>query len=407
LVTGNRILTLFFGLLLFVPIYRLTRRRLGETEALGATLFFAWLFPLTLASVTTIAEAPFVCFVLWGFDLLDDLEQRPSRSWWRLIGAAAAFNAASALRFEVWALLPVIVIYVLLRRGWKDGLIFAALLAPFPLAHIIESWKRAGHPFEFLAVSAQVTALYTARKALLVRAVALPAALGKTIGWIGLVLGLAGAAWSLRGRRLVLPIVCLLLLLAIYEYKSLNASMEFDLLRYTALVTALLGLFVAVPVARLVRWRTDRRWLAALATFAAVAVAAGFSQANAMREIRLLEPTHEAFDLLRRLKPELRPDDRIFIGSEYHPLIVVESGLRWSNFRRPAYRDGTQVDQTELARTFTEWKPTMILADKTEPMFTEMLKLPASGEVTLYGRRYRYAWTVARWNVWRVAESTP
>jgi hypothetical protein len=406
LVTGNRLMTLFFGLLMFLPVYRITRRRLGEIEALGATMFFAWMFPLTLASVSTLSEAPFVCFVLLGFDLIDEMELRVGTSWWRLLGAAVALNAASAMRFEVWALLPIIVIYIVIRRGWKEGLIFAVLLSGLPLLHMYESWKRAGHPLEFLAISAQMTALNTAAKPLAVRVIALPMALGKTIGWPGLVLGLAGLAWSLRGRRLLLPILCGLAMLAILEMKSINATIEFDLLRYTALVNALMGLFVAVPIVRLVRWRTDHTWLIGLCTFIAVAVAAGFSQANGMREIRLLEPTREAFALLEKLKPELKPDDRILIGSEYHPLIVVNSGLRWSNFRRPAYSEGIQVDQSEIARTFTEWKPTLILADRTEPLFTEVLKLPMSGEgeVDLFGRRYRCEWSVVRWNVWRLVE---
>lgn len=407
LVIGNRLMTLFFGLLLFVPVYRLTRRRLGEVEALGATAFYAWLFPLSLASVTTIAEVPFVCFVLIGLDLLDDLEQRVSTSWVRLVGAAVAFNAACAMRFEAWALLPVLALYVLWRRGWKEAIVFGLLLMPFPLVHMFESWKRAGDPLRFLSISAQVTALNTARKPWLDRVFALPVAFGRTIGWVGLVLGAAGAVWAARGRHLLAPILCLLLLVGVSEYKSAGGTIEFDLLRYTTLMNALLALFVGVPVVRVVRWRTDQPRLGVLATFVVVGVAAGLSHANGLREVRLLEPTREAFHLLSRLRPELKPDDRILIGSEYHPLIVVSSGLRWSNFYRPAYTDGTQVNQEEIARTFIQWRPTIILADRTEPLFTDVLKLPNEGEVDLYGRRYRIDWREARWNVWRLVETAP
>lgn len=406
-VLPNRIMTLLFGMLMFWPLYRLVRRRFGPPEALASAALLAGLYPLSVASVVTLSEVPFVFFILLGLDLIDELTLRPTIRWSRLVGGALAINAACALRFEAWALLPIIGLYVLIRRGWKEGLIFNALLAMFPLVHMYFCWRIIGHPLSFLQVSAEVTAINTARKAPSFRAVMLLLSLGKTIGWPGLVLSVAGLVWSLRLRRLVLPALCALAMLAVLEYKSLQATIELDLLRYLALAVGLLALYVGVAAAALLRAVKLSAVPVLAATLILAAVSTGFSYAKASWEIRLLEPTQEVFEMLEKLKPELQPDDRILLGSEYHPVIVVESGLGYDHFRLPHYLDGVRVAPEEIQDIFRNWRPTVILADVNEPMFSQDLQLPDGGEKIIEDNVYRFRWKVRRWQCWRLIAGAP
>lgn len=407
LVTANRLMTLFFGMLLFLPVYRLVRRRFGPTEALGSILLLAWLYPLSVASVVTISEVPFVCLVLLGLDLLDELTLYPNHKWDRLVLAALAINLAAAVRFEVWALLPLFVAYMFIRRGWKEGTVFGALLMIFPLVHMYYCQKITGHPLSFVYASAQITAVNTALKPLAQRVVSLPLSLGRTIGWLGMLLALAGMIWAVVKKKLILPVLSVLILIVVMEKKSMDATLELEMLRYTSLLNGLLVLFVALPVAAAAHWRKLKSREILVVVLLVSAIAAGFSQASALWETSLLRPTKEVFDLLEKLKPELRPGERIFMGSEYHPVIVVESGLGWDNFRLPTYVDGVNPDRIQIAKAFTEWKPTVVLVDKIDQLFPALTDFSGKTEVEMYGRIYRYRWETKRWQLWRFVGQTP
>ena len=403
-VLGGRLVTLLFGLGLLAPLFRLVHRHAGFAPAAGSLALAAWLYPLSVGSVVTLAEVPFVCCALLAIDLLDDLTRQPRASWGRLVGAAAAATAAAALRFEGWPLLALLAVFLLVARRWREAAAFAALTAIFPLVHMYVCWEVTGNPVSFLNVSADVSAVHAAQVPAIDRIWLLPQALGRTIGWPGLALAAIGAVLALVERKLLLPLVALALMLTLLEVKTIDASLDPTLLRYLSLIVALLALFVAVPVERLARRGGRQRVVALVLALAIGATTAGFSHANAMHQRLVLEPDREAYRFVARVRSELSPSDRVLLGSEYHPLIVVESGLGWEHFRRPTYDPNGRIDPAEMAALFASWRPTLVFQDHAETGFATALGLTDAAEVSLFGTLYRRVWREGRWSVFRREE---
>ena len=72
-----------------------------------------------------------------------------------LLGAAVAYLAASTIRYEVWALVPVFALLALSRRPARAGgpaRVLAFLPAAFPLAWFALVWAVEGEPFTFLSI---------------------------------------------------------------------------------------------------------------------------------------------------------------------------------------------------------------------------------------------------------------
>lgn len=418
-VFGARLLTLLFGMLLLLPTYRLVRRHGGPTAALGSLFVLAWLYPLTVGSVVTLAEIPFVCFTLLAIDLLDDLTGTPHRRWGRLIGAGLAAAAASALRFEGWPLLAVYPVWLLAHRRWREALVLILILAPVPLAHTHECLRITSpevtgdpaavrDPFCFLRVSASASMIHAADRPLSERLLLLPTALGRTLGWAGLLAGLFGAVFAAAKRRLLLPLICLALLLALQGKKTVDATLDPTLLRYLALPATLLALFVAWP-ARPGANTTGRQAKAmSLLAVGLVAATALLTHLNTMREQRYLEPDQPVFEMVRRLKAEIGDNERLLTGNEYHPIVVVESGVPHERVTRPM--DLPVGQPPELAEAFRQHRFTLLILDRQDGEFIAALGLPenaAASEATIFGLPYRHLWSQDRWSVYRLIEDEP
>ena len=401
----GRLLTLLFGMLLFLPAYRLIGRHCGTVAALAGAWLLAWLYPLAAASVVTLAEVPFVFFTLLAIDLLDAFTAEPAGQRSLLFGAALAAAAAAACRFEGWPLLPLYAVYLGGTRRRREVWWFAAALAVFPLAHMFVSYREHGDPLGFLKISAAVTAINAARVPLADRVWLLPDALKATIGLPGLALGAVGALAALWRRKMILPLAVLIVQFALLEKKGIDASLDPTLLRYTTLLGALLALFVGVLPAS-GRWSTDRnRRLAVAAVFVLTSWAAWATQQNAWRESQRLTQSFEVFELTARLRAELRPDDRVLLGDEYHPVIVVDSHRSWRCFRRlVADGAGREVPPQISLADVAAWAPTAILLDRTETKFQNALGIGDEPEINLGGRPYRRLWQIRRWSFFRLAE---
>lgn len=415
-VFGARVLTLIFGMLLFWPAYRLVRRHGGPPAALSSLFVLVWLYPLTVDSVVTVAEAPFVFFTLLAIDLTDDLGATPQRRWGKLLGAGLAAAAASALRFEGWPLLAVYPLWLLGRRRWHEALVMLVILAPAPLAHMHECMRitspevtgdpaAVSDPLCFLRVSAEVSMIHAAERPLTERLMLLPLALGKTLGWAGLLAGLLGAGLAAARRKLLLPLFCLIVMIALQEKKTLEATLDPTLLRYLALPATLLALFVAWPAWPSPKKTGNRAKAMTALAIGLAAVAALFTELNTVREQRYLEPDRPVFAMVQRLKAEIGDNERLLTGDEYHPIVVVESGVPHEQVRRSV--DLPADDLAALAEAFRQQRFTLLLLDRQEPEFIAALGLPenaAAEEASIFGLGYRHLWSQDRWSVYRLIE---
>jgi Dolichyl-phosphate-mannose-protein mannosyltransferase len=404
--TGNavfpaRLLTLLCGMLLLLPAWRLVRRRFGPPEALTTTALLALAFPLTIASVVTLSEIPFVFFTLVAIDLLDELVSDPKTRWGRLAGAAAAATAAAAFRFEGWPLLGVYAAWLLAHRRWREAAVFSAAVGLFPLAHMAECIRVTGNPLSFLGVSAEVSAVHAGDVPLGARVWLYPKALMATLGIPGYVLAVVALIARPARRQVMLPVLAFLTIAALIEFKAVQATFDPTLLRYMALSVALMALLAGGPMAIVRHGRfPGPRWL--IGGLAIGLLAGAMSHAHAVQELRLLAPDREAFAFVQKLRPEVGPNERILLGSEYHPLIVVEAGLAWEHFRRPTYNARGEVDPVELAALMENWGPTLVCFDRGEVAFGRALGLRDEPVQELFGRTYRRVFTHGRWSVFRL-----
>jgi len=124
---------------------------------------------------------------------------------------------------------------------------------------------------------------------------------------------------------------------------------------------------------------------------------------NTVQAQRQLAPDRAAFRFIERLRTELRPTDRILLGNEYHPIIVVESGLAWERFHRPTYDVQGRIDAAQIERLITQWQPTLICFDRSEMELGRALSLADADEQVVFGRPYRLLWREDRWTVFRFA----
>lgn len=122
-----------------------------------AGLFLAAQWPLVQYATLSKVEPIFTFFL---FLCLIFLAESPRRMG-HLVGAGLALTAACALRFEAWALIPLLALDAWREAPasggrWRGAFLFAATAALFPLGWMIGHWLVAGDPlFSFHLISEQ------------------------------------------------------------------------------------------------------------------------------------------------------------------------------------------------------------------------------------------------------------
>ncbi len=150
------------GAVTFVAILR-AAHALGDSLALvlagvwGATLPVGLVYGSRV--LAEVASAPCLawglCLLLpWG--LAGRLGPRPLRLGWperrQVIGAGLLLGLGTLLRYQNGILLPVILLIVTLRRGWRAAFWLAAAMAAGPLAGGLLDLATWGRPFQSLVV---------------------------------------------------------------------------------------------------------------------------------------------------------------------------------------------------------------------------------------------------------------
>jgi thiosulfate reductase cytochrome b subunit len=353
---------------------------------------------LVAVGVITLAEGPclfFLVVALWAFARMVD----PSEPWdWRTtIVFAASISASMGLRYEIWMYLPMWPLVLWRRRGFARAAAVGAMIGAFPLLHMIVTWRITGNPINFVAVSAATTSLNAAVTPWDERAMLWFQALGKIEGWPLFAAGVVGVVYALVSGRGRLIAGMYVYYLAVVEAQALRAAMAPELHRYATFLVAL-----SLPSIATLLWGLAKRVFPSHASARAVAIAAGLllsmSSLFYFAHIRQ-EATYflESFEVADRLKTLLRDDDRVLMGKESHPLIVVESGKAWRNFRVLQYLHGEAADRETTERVFREWRPNYVLATRHDPSFPATVPVNFCARSELFGAAFAPAFEYGPW----------
>lgn len=434
LIMANQIVSLILGLLLLPLTYLLARKLFGVAPALGTLAFLTMSMLPVKTSTVTLAEGPTVFFLVFGTYLATIYVEKSDDQWWAFVGSAIAFSAMSALRFETWLFLPLICLWMILRRGFVRGTVYTSILALFPFTHLYICYDKMGDSFHFLKTSAAITAMNSAKVDVARRAWGFIDSLIYTCSWpviillpAGLILIFAtgnsnhmwqqlvkiglrhkkGAAKIVNGvvsvlarKRGTLIGLMLIAILGVYEYKAIKATLAPELFRYLTVPSVLIALVWPLPITELGRVIFKKENLVVVVAVLVCGLYFGsISYKSVVREERLMEPAMGVYKMLDELRPTLKNEDRIFIGSEYHPVIVVESGLVWENFRLPVYPDNANASVKSVKEIFEQYKPTVMLVFTLDPLFRSVMNLnpPCADTHEIYGLSFCRVGKIDNW----------
>lgn len=402
LVWANRIVAFLLGVGALPLVWTYTRRLFNPAAAIGALAFFTLSAVPVKLSVVTLAEGPCLFFLVLSLYLLHRFAHENKTRWVFLLGGALTFAAVTALRFETWMFLPILPIWLWIRKGFVPALVLAVSLAVFPLVHMHISWSTTGDPINFMHISAQVTQINSTRVALNDRALGFPRSIAYTHTIVILILAAAGTLAAFALRKGVLPATLLFVNLAVYEYKATSATLAPEFYRYLAVITVLVSVLWVLPVSLILgRIFPRRKSLTSPLMFAGIGLLLGILSYQAViKEDKALRFSDSVFEMTFELKNDLKPSDRIFMGNEFHPLIVSESGLSWANFKYPEFPDNRNASRDSCREIITDWKPTVILVYAKDRLYTEVLDLEApctQKQITLFDQTFIRAGLVKDW----------
>lgn len=407
LIWANRITSCLMGIALLPLAWGLTRRLFDKTTAIGALTFLTLASLPVKTSVVTLAEGPTAFFMVLGLYLLTVYTDHPKDKWSFFAGSAIAFSLMSALRFETWLFLPIIPIWLWIQKDFKRAVAFGAILSLFPLLHFYVCWTKTGDPLNFLHVSAAITSMNSAQVPILQRALGFPKSLAYTCSPIVLAFFPFGLVATFIKKKGALVGLFLVAILGMFEYKAIQATLAPELYRYLTIPIVLIAILWAPGITAIAeRFLKKRNMVLPIFLLVLGMVAGAWSYRAALQELRLMEPSRSVFIMLKQLKSSLSPSDRIFMGTKYHPVIVVESGLGWENFRYPDYPDGANASLQSIERIFSEYKPNMMLVFKYDSLFKDVLKLdpPCSEKHQIYETSYCRQGEVKDWCWYRQCE---
>lgn len=358
-----RLFSLLCGFLVLIP-YALTVRNLfDEKIALVSTALFAALPVHLRGSATSLALAPYILFMFTGiyFHFRYLTSRRAKFSW--LILAALFINLAGALRFEAWLFLPLLCIF-LIRKNFFHAVAFGAMNLAFPVLHMFMCFKQTGNPFQFAKTSSTSFLQYMPTMPLSYKLTGWFVSFGISMTVALAVLAALGLLYGAFTRRGFYFGALLLFNFGIFQYKTLTNTIDPSLTRYTTSMDLLL-----LPFAAMIIWAIANRifrrgtrattgaWV--LSAFL-VAQMIFFASWQAKAE----SFPQDVKDTVAFIKENAGPDDVILPDSRFHPYVMVESGLAYSQFVSLKFsQDRMNLDTEDLETLMATNPPTMVVLD--------------------------------------------
>lgn len=134
------------GALLAVFAGKLAGELFRDTRAALLTGLCAAIYPLAIVtSLEAHAEVPNAMFLMMAMTWLVRA-WRPEGHWRQAAVAGLCMTLATALRYEMWLVLPMLALPLLLARQWRNLFAYGATAALHPLAWMIGNTVRFGNP---------------------------------------------------------------------------------------------------------------------------------------------------------------------------------------------------------------------------------------------------------------------
>ncbi len=366
-VTPLRLFGVIVGTFSVAFFYGALREELGTKEALFGGLLYA-AFPMHLrASPTGIAETPYIFFLTMGLYAFLRLRNREQDQWFNTIVAAVGFTGAGMLRYEAWLFLPVLCLLLLLKRKIVATFVFGALCSLFPLVHMYETYKLTGDPTNFSKVAATIAHqympwVYSDFERLTGWSVNIFYGVGAPVAALLLI----GLIYSLYKRQGWIFAAILAAPFAVVHYKSYTNTMDPSLERYSLSFATLLLPYAALLLARMHDWLCSHRPEFVHVLTAAVLIIAGYQVNLGYAQAQKNQFPIDIQNVVKWLRNNSSDKDRVLADKQFHPYVVIESGLEHENFVSIEWEAGTdKIQENALERMLTEKTPTIVILDYT------------------------------------------
>ncbi|MDP8254552.1 MAG: glycosyltransferase family 39 protein [Candidatus Alcyoniella australis] len=414
------------GVLTVIPLFYMVRALYGTQTAAWSALYLGAFHVHLRASVTGLAEAPFVLCLFGGlcFAILALVQRRVPLRW--IVLSALLLNLAGAFRFEAWLFLPPLCL-MLLARSAPKAILFGALNLIFPLIHMGMCYRFASEPktvldaLSFMRTSGTSFLQYMVHLPLSYRLWAWPQAF-----WIALtppvaILALVGLVWSLaravaairrRGRNLLLGVLPVLFLfnIAVFGMRAIKGTIDPAIYRYTLSMDLLLIPLAVYGVREgIAVLRAPRAWRGTLLAVVMLCCT-GWTLAVALQQTRDNAYPDDVVAMVQWIHDN-GGGQTIITDHDYHPYLMVQSGLPQGSFVNLIWTGElrNELDREFYERMWVESRPTLLILDHDcNPDIggnCVVFDLPRQGSdaIEFEGRRFERAFAQGDYSIFRIS----
>ena len=166
--TGAKVVAYLFGLFVLIISYQLARFFLSKTWSLAVCLQISLLQVVAWQSASVYVDNAKAVWelsallVLLLFSLKAQQKNTTkkmttvltnSRASWYVVGAGLLFGMSLGTKYFSWLLVPALMTSVwLIRRNWKDILLFSAVMVVPPLPFLIHAYQATGDAFQMVTI---------------------------------------------------------------------------------------------------------------------------------------------------------------------------------------------------------------------------------------------------------------
>jgi Dolichyl-phosphate-mannose-protein mannosyltransferase len=373
-VLAPRLLALICSIVVFVLIYKLTRRLYGPWEAIVAGILAAAHPHGVRLSVVGLEMMPYAMILIGAFLALHYF-WTSDRKFALAALAGLLFTLAAATRFEAWIVLPIVCVAALIKE-WKSGLVFCVAASIFPAAWMGYHFHLYGEPFHFLGIAGNIAGVHMQKLPLWQRALGWPIILVKYAPLPTCLLALVGfvTAWSNKAIRPLL--LGAGLTFAIFETQTIRGVMGTNETKYVMPLV----LMVIPQAAQEVTRRIDGHQVLRGIIIFMSCVMLILVPVRIIRDGRAFAAPKGAKEQAAFLA-KLPADAKVMIGTSLQGYLLVEGDLM-SRAVLPYPEDTTGRMSAERIAGFVKDSPVRFVAYQyDDPVdFAPLMKLPADAD---------------------------